>query len=251
MTVMLDEARARSLASAGAARAREELTPSDPHPGEAAAMPFAIGNLSGESRRERRFLGEDVFLELGAAIASGALHDGDVIRDRELAVRMEISRTPVREAILRLQQLGLIEISPSRRTRVATLTNGVARDARRWAGYCGGIAAREAVVRLTPADADAAITRVHRLSEVLDAPAAAASAALELLIFLSARSDSSSLHAEVTEGQFSLIRALRRMPLEQDERAASREACQDLVDAVVASDGDAAESAMRAVFGVR
>ncbi|MFS0853610.1 GntR family transcriptional regulator [Microbacterium sp. 179-I 3D4 NHS] len=251
MPVMLDEARARSLASAGSARGRDELTPADPHPGEAASTPFAIGSPSGESRRERRFLGEDVFLELGAAIASGVLRDGDVIRDRELAVRMEISRTPVREAILRLQQLGLIEISPSRRTRVAELTNGAARDARRWAGYCGGIAAREAVDRLTPADAEAAISRVHALRAALDAPAAAATAALDLLTFLAARADCAPLHAEVTEGQFALVRALRRMPLAIEERAASRDACQALVDAVIASDGDAAEAAMRAIFGVR
>lgn len=56
------------------------------------------------------------------AIYDGTLQPGDRLSDGELAERFGVSRTPVREAIQRLRDLGVIEASANRFTRVAQVT---------------------------------------------------------------------------------------------------------------------------------
>lgn len=65
-------------------------------------------------------LGDEVFRVLGNAILSGRLRPGERLRDVELAQRLGVSRTPIREAVQRLQRMGLVEVSANRWTRVAT-----------------------------------------------------------------------------------------------------------------------------------
>ena len=63
-----------------------------------------------------------VFDEILAAVHRGELVPGARISDSELAARFGVSRTPVREALQRLREIGIIEASPSRFTRVADVT---------------------------------------------------------------------------------------------------------------------------------
>jgi DNA-binding GntR family transcriptional regulator len=58
---------------------------------------------------------------LREAIIRGELEPGEAIKDSELAARMGLSRTPVREAIAKLADAGLIELKPGVYTRVAPL----------------------------------------------------------------------------------------------------------------------------------
>ncbi|MFJ4254337.1 GntR family transcriptional regulator [Microbacterium sp. NPDC090003] len=250
MSVILDEVRVRPRSALKVPHTAEDLAPADPNPDVPAAPRQEIYDGS-ELRRERRFLGDDAFSEIGSSIASGVLEDGELLRDRELAEQMGISRTPVREAILQLQQIGLVEILPSRRTRVTPLTRQIAEDCRRWAGYCGGIAARQAIPTLSPMDAETAVSRIDALLGAIGSPAEAATAALELLLFLSARAGSPILHAEITERQFSLLRALRRLSYSAQEVEAARVGSRDLASAIARRDSDGAEVAMRSIFGIR
>jgi DNA-binding GntR family transcriptional regulator len=55
------------------------------------------------------------------AIVRGELHPGEKIKDSELAARMGLSRTPVREALTRLVDTGLVEAKPGVYTRITTL----------------------------------------------------------------------------------------------------------------------------------
>jgi len=249
MSVILDEVRVRPRSALKVPHPVEDLAPADPNP-EIPATPRQEIYDGSELRRERRFLGDDAFSEIGSAIASGSLEDGELLRDRELAEQMGISRTPVREAILQLQQIGLVEILPSRRTRVTPLTRQIAEDCRRWAGYCGGIAARQAISRLTAADSDVATVRIDALLDDLGSPAKAAASALELLLFFSARAGSPILHSEISERQYSLLRALRRISYAPHEIEDARTGCRDLADALVHRDGNQAETAMRTIFGI-
>lgn len=68
--------------------------------------------------REGAALGDDVYAVLGEAILRGTLRPGDRLRDVELAARLGVSRTPVREALQRLERLGLVEVAANRYTRV-------------------------------------------------------------------------------------------------------------------------------------
>ena len=63
------------------------------------------------------------------AIVTGELAPGVVIRDTELAERVGLSRTPVREALARLADDGLVETKPHSWTRVRPLVLREVRDA--------------------------------------------------------------------------------------------------------------------------
>jgi DNA-binding GntR family transcriptional regulator len=63
-----------------------------------------------------------IFHTLLSDIHEARLGPGDRISDGLLAEQFHVSRTPVREAIQRLRDLGLVEASASRYTRVASVT---------------------------------------------------------------------------------------------------------------------------------
>ena len=56
------------------------------------------------------------------AIVDGTLAPGEVLHDDELCAWLGLSRTPVRDALRRLRDEGLVEMAPQRFTRVASLT---------------------------------------------------------------------------------------------------------------------------------
>lgn len=62
-----------------------------------------------------------VFNEILTAVHEGRLQPGERISDAALAERLGVSRTPIREALQRLREIGIIEASASRFTRVAVV----------------------------------------------------------------------------------------------------------------------------------
>jgi DNA-binding GntR family transcriptional regulator len=70
-----------------------------------------------------------VFDEILADVHQGRLLPGQRISDGELAEKLGVSRTPVREAIQRLRQIGIVEASASRFTRVAIVSPRQTADA--------------------------------------------------------------------------------------------------------------------------
>ena len=64
---------------------------------------------------------DEVYAALLEWIVDGTLGPGERVRDKELAEALGVSRTPVREALQRLEDAGLVETSASRWTRVASL----------------------------------------------------------------------------------------------------------------------------------
>jgi DNA-binding GntR family transcriptional regulator len=52
-------------------------------------------------------------------IEDGTLQPGEVLRDTEIAAKLGVSRTPIREAFQRLEQLGLLVTTRNTRTEVA------------------------------------------------------------------------------------------------------------------------------------
>jgi DNA-binding GntR family transcriptional regulator len=65
---------------------------------------------------------EFVLAQLRDAVTSGELGPGDWIRADQWAEKLGLSETPVREAISRLEGLGLVEIFPHRGARVKART---------------------------------------------------------------------------------------------------------------------------------
>lgn len=70
-----------------------------------------------------------VYEHLLKAITNGDLQPGDRISDGKLAEEFGVSRTPVREAIQRLRDIGVIEASANRFTRVAVVSPRQTTDA--------------------------------------------------------------------------------------------------------------------------
>jgi DNA-binding GntR family transcriptional regulator len=52
-------------------------------------------------------------------VETGVLQPGEVLKDVEIASRLGVSRTPVREALQMLEQLGIVQILPGSKTRIA------------------------------------------------------------------------------------------------------------------------------------
>src|SRR6516164_2816173 len=67
-------------------------------------------------------LREDVHALLRERIVSGGLMPGNRLQDVQLAAELGVSRTPVREALLRLEGEGLVESDPNRGFFVAPLS---------------------------------------------------------------------------------------------------------------------------------
>lgn len=64
---------------------------------------------------------DEAYERLRAWIVDGTLHPGEILRDQEIAQSLGVSRTPVREALRRLEDEGFVETALNRWTRVAPL----------------------------------------------------------------------------------------------------------------------------------
>jgi DNA-binding GntR family transcriptional regulator len=117
----------------------------------------------------RALLRDDVYLRVRDAIVDGTLAPGEQLRDQELATWLGVSRTPVREALLRLQQAGLVASLPGRSTLVAALDTRAARDAQAVVASMHELAVRVAVGRLTPEDLAAMRDANARFAAALEA----------------------------------------------------------------------------------
>jgi DNA-binding GntR family transcriptional regulator len=75
---------------------------------------------------EKSLMRDDVYSRLRDWIVTGTLEPGEKLRDADLAEQLGISRTPVREALRRLEDEGLIETKQNAWTRVAPVTHELA-----------------------------------------------------------------------------------------------------------------------------
>ena len=73
-------------------------------------------------------LGDQVYSEVLILLHRGELLPGSRVRDTAIAERLSVSRTPVREALLRLAREGLLDAGPGRGFRVRPLDRAELRD---------------------------------------------------------------------------------------------------------------------------
>jgi DNA-binding GntR family transcriptional regulator len=77
---------------------------------------------------ERRLLRDTAYAALCEAIVDGTLAPGETLHDDELCTWLGLSRTPIRGALARLADEGLVESAPQRFTRVMALDGQSAHD---------------------------------------------------------------------------------------------------------------------------
>ncbi len=100
----------------------------------------------------RASLAERAYAELLDAIVRGDLAPGHRLRDTELAQQLGVSRTPVREALRRLEDEGLVETGRNAYTRVAPVRADRIGDAFPVVATLHGLATRLGVPALSQAD---------------------------------------------------------------------------------------------------
>ncbi|AYF98012.1 GntR family transcriptional regulator [Protaetiibacter intestinalis] len=96
----------------------------------------------------RSLLRDDVFRRLRDAIVDGTFEPGEQLKDGELADWLGVSRTPIREALLRLGASGLVQAIPGRSTTVTTIDPRAVRDARDVIAAMHALAVRQVAGRL-------------------------------------------------------------------------------------------------------
>ena len=114
-------------------------------------------------------LRDTVHDRLRDAIVDGTLAPGEVVRDTELATWLGVSRTPVREALLRLGETRLVRAAPGRSTVVAEIDLAEVREAHAVVATMHRLAVAEAVARLTPAHLEAMRAANERFTAALRA----------------------------------------------------------------------------------
>src|SRR3954453_22143209 len=118
---------------------------------------------------ERDLLRDRAYAAIRDAIVDGTLAPGERLRDPELCAWLGLSRTPVREALARLESDGLVETAPQRFTRVALLDRREAQDAFPVVAALHALAAELAAPRLTHADLERMREANARFTEALQA----------------------------------------------------------------------------------
>jgi len=199
---------------------------------------------------KKQLLAEGLYHLIGERIVSGELAPGTRIRDSELAVELSVSRTPVREALQRLERIGLVTMYPSRYTEVSEITPEQVETAHVFAGLQAGIAARLACPRLAADEIRTVCALVRAVAANLSDAAGASRARRAVIGYLAVRSGNTLQQALVDEASLALARALKTFEVPVDRRESVTRACADLADAFQRGDADAAEQACRRMYWV-
>jgi DNA-binding GntR family transcriptional regulator len=93
----------------------------------------------------RALLRDDVYIRIRDAIVDSSFLPGEQLRDSEIAQWLGVSRTPVREALLRLGQAGLVISEPGKSTVVASVDVRATRDAQAVVSAMYDLAIRQAI----------------------------------------------------------------------------------------------------------
>lgn len=103
---------------------------------------------------DRSLLRDDVYRRLRDAIVDGTFAPGEQLKDGELADWLGVSRTPIREALLRLGTSGLVVAVPGRSTTVTAIDAKATHDARDVIAAMHSLAVRQMAGRLSDGDLD-------------------------------------------------------------------------------------------------
>ncbi|TCN42010.1 DNA-binding GntR family transcriptional regulator [Kribbella orskensis] len=115
----------------------------------------------------RTLLRENSYRAIRDAIVDGTLAPGERLNDADLVEWLGVSRTPVREALARLEQAGLVQTKPGRSTTVSPLDVREIRSAQLVTAAMHELAVREAIPNLSAAELDAMREANKRLADAL------------------------------------------------------------------------------------
>lgn len=190
-------------------------------------------------------LAEEVYLQIKRDIVTRKLLPGAPLTELELAQSLHISRTPVREALRRLQAEGLVSIVQGHGARVSEVSYRDAREAYEIRELLEPYAARLAVARLTAESARA----LREMCDSLQVPSLTSDTAIrwemdrhlhDLILQIAGNELLRSLVWELRVRTDRAYAYIAEAALE-----ASREEHIQILEAILGNDADAAEEAVR------
>ncbi|OWP20621.1 GntR family transcriptional regulator [Microbacterium sp. AISO3] len=191
-------------------------------------------------------LRDHAYTALRDAIVSGRLEPGARLRDSELEEWLGVSRTPIREAIARLELAGLVRTRRAKATEVAPLDEREALAAQRIAASLHELAIREAVPQLTASGIDAMRAANDRFALALrDADVDSAVAADDDFHGVAVTASANPLLGTLLEQVTPLLRRLERARFSSLAGRDSVSAHERIIELAAAGDVDGAAAATR------
>lgn len=197
-------------------------------------------------------LSDTLFQRTLGSIYSGELAPGAVVNEAALAERFGVSRGPVREAVRRLQGIGLVSREPYMRATVVRLSTAEVQELFQMREALEGMACRLAAKRMSDADLERFASDLEAARAARTDPASAATVPPDFdfheRIILA--SGNARIAAALCGDLYHLLRVYRRRSGAVGERAAEAHAEHwQILRALCARDGELAESLMRAHIG--
>ena len=191
-------------------------------------------------------LAERVYQALRSAIINCQLRPGEPLQEARLVRELGVSKTPVREGLVRLAETGLVTSTPFRGYAVSEVTPEDVREISQLRAVLEGLAAREAALRLTD-------QQLHELEELASlssqqvvegdaSDAAELGLAIHVAIYENCGNTRLRVSIERLDDEFDRMRVLAGVP--SDRRPEEEHAA--VVAALCTRDPDRAESVLRA-----
>ncbi|MER5884099.1 GntR family transcriptional regulator [Streptomyces sp. NPDC001941] len=201
----------------------------------------------GSGLAARSLLRDDAHRAIRDLIVDGTLAPGERLNDADLAQWLGISRTPVREALARLEQAGLVRTKPGRYTMVSPLDARAERAAQSVTAAMHELAVREALPQLTAADLDAMREANSRFADALRRrDVEAAVAADDAFHGVAVTACANPAVASVLEQFTPLLRRLERLRFSSLTGRGSVAQHERIIERCAAGDAEGAAAAARA-----
>jgi DNA-binding GntR family transcriptional regulator len=192
-------------------------------------------------------LADRAYKRLRDAIVGGTLASGSKLSERSLAVALDISAQPIREALRRLEGEGMVETRPRSGTFVARLDDDHLYEMGHIRAALEGAAAGLAAHRARPADVAALQTRMKEIDAATRRGDPAA---------LAAANDAFHVTLHAATGNTFLIRSLQalrayfhigstRVLAHRDQMKQALDEHTEIVTAIAQGDAERAETVMR------
>lgn len=197
-----------------------------------------------------RSLADQAYQSIREGIATGLFEAGERVTERGLAARLNVSPTPVREALRRLEQEGLVERVSPRELRVVERSPGTLRELLLTGAALRAMEARFATHKIT----DAALDRMAALIDSLTADHNRANAdylriAREFDMEIESAAGNPTLRGLIQSlsivGQERRTRSVQSMRVHPEIRERRLQGHRDILAALRSRDPDAVEQAFR------
>jgi len=198
-------------------------------------------------KAKRSSLADQVYHDIKHMILSGELQGGDRIPEESLAEQFGVSRTPVREAVRRLDEFGLVRLKPRSYAEVITLSEAEVDHVMSVREELEGLAVRELAEKATDQDVQVLTALAEKCYRSLDEGNVAETFETDSRFHLKiAERSGNSILAELMERLDAKVQLVRLMRCSTPETINQNIHVHDkIIDAIAANDSAGAELIMR------